>query len=58
MKLIQLKLMSGITTYVNVDHIIRLYETTSNRTQVILTNGATLDVELPITVIINRIEND
>lgn len=47
MKLIDLNLSNGTTTYVNTDHIIRLIKGITC-TQVVLTNGVLIEVAEPI----------
>ena len=54
MKLIDLNLSNGTTTYVNVDHIIRLIKGIKC-TQVVLTNGVVLEVEEPIGQVVRNL---
>ena len=54
MKLIDLNLSNGTTTYVNADHIIRLIKGISC-TQAVLTNGVVLEVEEPIEQVVKNL---
>ena len=54
MKLIDLNLSNGTTTYVNTDHIIRLIKGITC-TQVALTNGVLLEVKEPIEQVVSHL---
>ena len=55
MKLIDLNLSDGTTTYLNADHIIRLVKGISY-TRVVLTNGVLLEVAEPTEQVVRNLK--